>query len=895
MALNGTISRLDSLQASEQLHLLDEIDKLRLQGISEFVFLPQLIVCGDQSSGKSSVLEAISGIPFPRRDSLCTRFATELILRKSRVSSTSVSIVPSGGRPEPEGQILRGFAGRLENLDDLPALIDRAKIAMGVSDIGSAFSKDVLRVELSGPTKPHLTIVDLPGLIHSENRQQSADDVELVSQLVSSYMKNPRTIILAVVSAMNDIANQVVLKRAKEVDHEGVRTLGLITKPDTLPQGSEREMAFVNLAKNDDVEFRLGWHVLRNRDYHTRESTMEARDEAETEFFSRGAWSELRRDIVGISTLRSRLSSVLFHQIKAELPSLIRDVQQEIGNARAKLSTLGKSRSTLDEQRVFLVDLSQTFSQLCKASCDGVYDDSFFGDSLTDIGYIRRLRAVVQNNNLEFAETMKKRGHCRDIQDRADTEAEKEKRLRGELPEKISRKEALDRVRRRLTRSRGRELPGTFNPLLIGELFHEQASPWRALATEHLERVWKATKVFLEDAIKSLTDLRTYDALFRYRIDGILEEKLQRGRKTLDRLMEDCDKHPITYNHYFIENLQKSVRKRREEEVSKRLKVFFPKSIYGDQIFEAFSFRGLLDTLLSQTEADIDTHACIELLDLMEAYYEVALKKFVDDVAVQAVEDLIGSLWSIFYPPAVATMDADLIEKIAAETPDVQEQRLQLKRKLDTLQKGMETLKRHVARGETVVDQEAESKAQETEMPLHGHEEDESHSGCESVADPTPVTPETPVDLAPANFEATECLPGVRRAHVLGRYPYRLLDKASFVSRRLPARAFATTRQYVDLAPTLAIGKEDNLIVIKAENERGMMSGLGKAKGLGDGPSRARQTIRTIEFIVIEVLKYVVHTYRHDLESLFYAFPWVAICHGQKRDKGLPKTSRLRG
>jgi hypothetical protein len=65
---------------------------------------------------------------------------------------------------------------------------------------------------------------------------------------------------------------------------------------------------------------------------------------------------------------------------------------------------------------------------------------------------------------------------------------------------------------------------------------------------------------------------------------------------------------------------------------------------------------------------------------------------FVDNVAVQAVEDLIGFLWGIFSPSAVATMDADLIEKIAAETSDSQEQRLQLKRKLDTLRKEMETL-----------------------------------------------------------------------------------------------------------------------------------------------------------------------------------------------------------
>jgi hypothetical protein len=85
---------------------------------------------------------------------------------------------------------------------------------------------------------------------------------------------------------------------------------------------------------------------------------------------------------------------------------------------------------------------------------------------------------------------------------------------------------------------------------------------------------------------------------------------------------------------------------------------------------------------------------------------QVALKTFVDNATIQVVEDLIGSLWDVFSPSTVVTMDADLIEKIAAETPESQEERLQLKRKLDTLQKGMETLKRHVGRSKTIIGKE---------------------------------------------------------------------------------------------------------------------------------------------------------------------------------------------
>jgi hypothetical protein len=73
-----TTSSLQALQSTDQRKVMDIVDKLRRAGLSGIVELPQLVVCGDQSSGKSSVLEAITEIPFPRKENLCTRFATEV-------------------------------------------------------------------------------------------------------------------------------------------------------------------------------------------------------------------------------------------------------------------------------------------------------------------------------------------------------------------------------------------------------------------------------------------------------------------------------------------------------------------------------------------------------------------------------------------------------------------------------------------------------------------------------------------------------------------------------------------------------------------------------------------------------------------------------------------------
>ena len=481
------------LQSTDQLKLLDEIDKLRSQGISHYLSLPQLVVVGDQSSGKSSVLGAISGITFPTKDDFCTCFATEVILRKAASISISVNIIPSKHRTAAEEAKLKGFSETLRDLEDFAAVVDKAKEAMGISGTTGAFSNDVLRVEISGPDKPHLTIVDLPGLIHSENKKQSAADVTLVWGMVRAYMENKRSIILAVISAKNDYANQAVLKLAKEIDTSGTRTLGVITKPDTLPAGSESERSFVGLSKNEDIAFRLGWHIVRNRPYEERNESNEVRDANEAAFFSEGVWKDLARTMVGIKTLRTRLSKVLLDQIKAELPALVLDIENNLEDCETKLAKLGTKRATIEEQRFFLLEIGQAFQALAKDAVGGAYDDPFFGDSSSDLDYSKRLRAVVQNLNLDFADTMRESGQHRHICEER-TRENKEDLDEGRA---ITRADFESEILLHLKSSRGRELPGMFNPMIVGEIFHQQAKPWGDITREQVCQVWEVVKTFL--------------------------------------------------------------------------------------------------------------------------------------------------------------------------------------------------------------------------------------------------------------------------------------------------------------------------------------------------------------------------------------------------------------
>ena len=64
---------------------------------------------GDQSSGKSSVLEGLTGIPFPRDSTLCTRFATQIVFSRAETESICVSIIPSASCDPSVAEDLKSF------------------------------------------------------------------------------------------------------------------------------------------------------------------------------------------------------------------------------------------------------------------------------------------------------------------------------------------------------------------------------------------------------------------------------------------------------------------------------------------------------------------------------------------------------------------------------------------------------------------------------------------------------------------------------------------------------------------------------------------------------------------------------------------------------------------
>ncbi|KHO00775.1 interferon-induced GTP-binding protein Mx [Metarhizium album ARSEF 1941] len=644
------------LQSRDHKSLLDLIDTLRGKGVARYVPLPEIVVVGDQSAGKSSVLEAISGMSFPAKDNLCTRFATELVLRRSTNVEVKISILPETSRPMRQQEELKRFRPVVEpGTLDLSHIVEQAKLAMGITPTSKAFRNDTLRVELSGPDQPHLTMVDLPGLFQAGNSLQSDQDSETVTNMAIKYMKLPRSIILAVVSAKSDFALQQVTRLARGYDPNGHRTIGLITKPDTLDEGSESEAAYIRLARNDDVKLKLGWHVLKNRDYKMTQNkaTSKERDDAEKAFFSSGPWATLDPSTVGVKTLKPRLSNLLRDQIVLQLPGLVKDVESGIKKCKRQIEKLGSPRESIVEQREYLISVSQTFSDLMKAAVNGNYTDAFFGSSKSEEGYQKRLRAVIQSLLTEIKDEMNENGCTRQIVDPEDQPDDESTILSDN---QVLRSAYMEDVSKLMDRNRGCELPGTFNHLIPAR------SQQRAAAVESTaKRLGRFIRPAIDDLGKDL------EASFQ------------------DLLRPYQNIHAITYNEALTAHVQKAQAERRRRNLKARLDESYPVEIAGSQRLTV-SRQAILDMFKATEDADMKSHASSLAVDYLEAYYNVSLKKFIDDISTLGVECcLMQKLRTVFDPREIYKMSDAVLQQLAAEDPDEKLERSRLKEKLSVL------------------------------------------------------------------------------------------------------------------------------------------------------------------------------------------------------------------
>ncbi|CZT44157.1 uncharacterized protein RSE6_04290 [Rhynchosporium secalis] len=311
------------------------------------------------------------------------------------------------------------------------------------------------------------------------------------------------------------------------------------------------------------------------------------------------------------------------------MPGVKYDVQLGIRDCAFKLNQLGKSRSTSKEKHRYLHQISGNVSTIIQTAIDGVYADPFFVSYPgQQDAFDRRLRANIQRILTIYAGKMVLHGHALEIVEDDLTP------IRRTNSSYIMRSSYLEIVKELLAECRGRELPGTFNPLVIGDLFSRQCKPWEYI-TQTLAEQGHPLMDFLESAattfnklLSEICDENTRSRLMKALIQPSHSKLRQDLKAKLDELLKPhLAIHPITYNDFLVETVQtiQGARHDRAFEVIAEAACGFTTKSAPDTLDDTednfdINIRSLLQKLQDGTRPEVEKYSVSLAADVAAAY-----------------------------------------------------------------------------------------------------------------------------------------------------------------------------------------------------------------------------------------------------------------------------------
>jgi len=583
-----------------QTDLFEAFDELKTLDVASHIHGPQLVVVGDQNSGKSSVLEAIIRELFPVDDGLCTRFPIKLVYHRSDNKRYVVRIVPGQSRQGAERQALLDYnvSGPGGDPFDLGKQVSDATTKLGIKRDGTSptkvghgtreFCDDVVVIEKHGPDLPRVNLLDLPGLFISETNTQAREGRKVVKKMAEEYIAQRQSIILLIVDGSSQYATQkapsVVTKMLERDPGVAGRLVGVVTNADS------------NRLHQDDIKGLLrgdlsplrpngGWFILKNDSKEERYSreTLGERDDREAKFFQKdGFWQSVPDSQKGIKMLMGALCSLVQDHIRNELPGIIRDLRSEIGAVKNRIDHAYGSRVTPKDCEIYLKKRIKKFEHWSKEAADGVYRDleceqvhdvgyacqdclgffSRFGENSVE-GQDKRLRSNIRMLNRAFAATMRRFGKTVTIQEGAvvardpDGQSTRDqtrirhiptadafphyrdlllRRYSFPNPRYVTRRDHEAMVAMEIERWRSLEAPEEASYAACWGLLDYQSRLWEEIATNHLLAVWEMTDKFIDSGLTAA--FSDSEVLLSLR-EHIIEENLTKMRQSSQTILKD--------------------------------------------------------------------------------------------------------------------------------------------------------------------------------------------------------------------------------------------------------------------------------------------------------------------------------------------------------------------
>lgn len=315
--------------------------------------LPRLVVLGTQSSGKSSVLNSIMSMEIlPTGKNMVTR--TPLDIRLIKIKDTSSGWFEFGQ-----------YIDNIWKLDQKINVKTPAPLPDEISAIREYIKKETIRIAGSGmdisftpihvriyaSALPNLSLIDLPGLtmVACIDKGQPQNIKDKIEELVISYIKQPKTIVITVMQARTDLETDLGLALVKKYDCDGLRTIGVLTKPDLMNEGTNvSDYLMNNISKS--LMLSHGYYVVKNKNEKDSESE-------KNYFINHPEYKKtVYKERIGVPNLTASLNRILINSIVEMLPSIMSEINTYEKEIILKLREFGQGVPKTKEAKFSLIN-----------------------------------------------------------------------------------------------------------------------------------------------------------------------------------------------------------------------------------------------------------------------------------------------------------------------------------------------------------------------------------------------------------------------------------------------------------------------------------------------------------------------------------------------------------
>ncbi|CEF59341.1 Dynamin-1-like protein [Strongyloides ratti] len=324
--------------------------------------LPQIVVVGSQSSGKSSVIESIVGRDFlPRGNGIVTR--RPLILQLIYTPEDSDKRMLNNQKIEGDWGVFKHAKNRIfTDFEEIKKEIEEETDRTTGTNKGISF--EPISLKIFSHKVVNLSLVDLPGLTKVAVGDQPEDIEDQIKGMIYHYISNPNAIILAVTPANQDFATSEALKISRDVDKDGLRTLAILTKLDLMDAGTDAMDVFMGRV----IQVRLGIIGVVNRSQMDINNKKSIEDSLKDELaFIQRTYPALASKN-GTPYLVKMLNKLLIHHIRLSLPSLKQRINTLQSQFQSQLNSFGEP---LKDKRKTLLQILTRFTHAYTSTIEG--------------------------------------------------------------------------------------------------------------------------------------------------------------------------------------------------------------------------------------------------------------------------------------------------------------------------------------------------------------------------------------------------------------------------------------------------------------------------------------------------------------------------------------------